>query len=135
MNKLILIALFFISVSIAIWCFRDGYLLSSAVSGVKEIDEQGSYIVEHLSNKEELFCEVKAGTTVKLFESSHKVLQKQSRVIKSSSDQFFKIGISILLVSMFQLAFAVIVLKKDGKNKPNKRMQSDHQKATPFDGA
>ena len=132
MNKLILATLVVMSVSIAVWCFRDSYLLSSALTGDKKIKEQGSYIIEHLSNRKELFCEAKPGSTVKLFESSYKLLQKQRRVIRGSSDQFFKIGVSILLVGLFQLVFAVIVLKKNRNDKPNKRMQSDAANAAPL---
>ena len=102
MTKLLSIALFLMSTSIAIWCFHDSYRLEK-------------FIVEHLSTRKELFCEAKPGSVVKLFESNHKYLQKQRKVIKSSGDQFLKIGLSVLLVGLFQLIFVVIVVRKNEK--------------------
>ena len=116
MNKLFLIAFFLMSAAIAIWCFYDSYKLWSLGEGTKESAEMERYVIENLSSEKELFCEAKPGSVVKLFESAHTVFQQQRKVNRSGSNQFSQIGISVLLVGIFQLIWVISILRKNEKN-------------------
>ncbi len=114
-NKHVLAIGILTGIAISIWCIYDGYLWWSLSDGMERSVTLEKNLIEVLSTDNAALEKMDPKTLIKYAESNHYVIETSRSNFHKGGLEFFKIGLAVLLVNIFQLIFLCRLLRKSNE--------------------